>query len=77
MATSLEKLQEEIRSLSTPDKEALLRSLWEELDGAADPNVEAAWLEEARRRDSELDQGLVESIPAEEVFRRLRAPARK
>jgi len=77
MATSLEKIQEEIRSLSTSDKEVLLRSLWEELDGPADPDVEAAWLEEARRRDSELDQGLAESVPAEEVFRRLRAPAKK
>jgi putative addiction module component (TIGR02574 family) len=77
VATSLEKIQEEIRSLSASDKEELLRSLWEELDGPADPDVEAAWLEEACRRDSELDQGLVESVPAEEVFRRLRALARK
>jgi putative addiction module component (TIGR02574 family) len=77
MASPLEKIQEEIRALSTSEKEELLRSLWEELDGPADPEVDAAWLEEARRRDLELDQGLVESIPAEEVFRRLRSTLKK
>jgi putative addiction module component (TIGR02574 family) len=77
MASPLEKIQEEIRALSTPEKEELLRSLWEELDGPADPEVDAAWLEEARRRDLELDQGLVESVPAEEVFRRLRSKLKK
>ena len=73
MASPLEKIQEEIRALSTSEKEELLRSLWEELDGPSDPEVDAAWLEEARRRDLELDQGLVESVPADEVFARLRS----
>ena len=77
MASPLEKIQEEIRALSTSEKEELLRSLWEELDGPADPEVETAWLEEARRRDLELDRGLVKSIPAEEVFRRLRSTSKK
>ena len=73
MARPVQKIQEEIRALSTSEKEELLRSLWEELDGLADPDVDAAWLEEVRRRDHELDQGLVESIPAGEVFERLRS----
>jgi putative addiction module component (TIGR02574 family) len=77
MASALEKIQEEIRALSTSEKEELLRSLWEELDGPPDPDVEAAWLEEARRRDLELDRGLVESVPAEEVFQRLRSILKK
>ncbi len=73
MATALEKIQEDIQSLSASEKEALLRSLWEELDGPADADVESAWLQEVRRRDLELDQGLVDAAPADEVFRRLRA----
>ena len=77
MARPLEKIREEIRALSTSEKEELLRSLWEELDGPADPDVEAAWLEEVRRRDLELDRGEVESIPAEEVFKRLRSMPKK
>jgi len=77
MATPVEKIQAEIQELSASDKEVLLRSLWEELDGLADPDVDAAWLDEVRRRDLELDQGLVETSPADEVFRRLRAQLKK
>jgi putative addiction module component (TIGR02574 family) len=77
MARPLEEIREEIRALSTSDKEELLRSLWEELDGPPDPDVEAAWLEEVRRRDLELERGEVESIPAEEVFQRLRTTLKK
>ena len=48
--------------------ERLLRSLWEQLDGTADSDVDGAWREEARRRDQEIEQGDVESVPADEVF---------
>lgn len=77
MASPVEKIQEEIRALSVSDKEELLRSLWEELDGPADAHVDRAWLEEAVRRDLELDQGLVAAVPAEEVFQRLRSMLKK
>jgi putative addiction module component (TIGR02574 family) len=77
MARRIEQIHEEIQSLTTAEKEALLRSLWEELDGPADPRADAQWLEEARRRDQEIDDGAVEAIPAEEVFARLESPLRK
>jgi putative addiction module component (TIGR02574 family) len=77
MARPLQQIQEEIRGLSTSDKEALLRALWEDLDGPPDPNVDAAWLAEARRRDAELDSGSVEAVPASEVFERLRDSLKK
>jgi putative addiction module component (TIGR02574 family) len=77
MARPLASLQDEIRALSTPDKEALLRALWEELDGPADRDVDAAWLVEAQRRDQELDDGRLRSAPAEEVFDRLEATLKK
>jgi putative addiction module component (TIGR02574 family) len=77
MARPVASLQDEIRALSTPDKEALLRVLWEELDGPADLDVDAAWLAEAQRRDQELDDGQVRSVPAKEVFDRLEATLKK
>jgi putative addiction module component (TIGR02574 family) len=77
MARPLASLQDEIRALSTPDKEALLRALWEELDGPADRDVDAVWLAEAQRRDQELDDGQVRSVPAKEVFDRLEATLKK
>ena len=77
MARSLQQIQEEIRELSTSDNETLLRAVWEDLDGASDPGVDAAWLDDAKRRDAELDAGSEESLPASEVFERLRASLKK
>jgi hypothetical protein len=51
--------------------------LWEELDGPPDPDVDAAWLEEARRRDKEIEEGRVELLPADEVFKRFEASLKK
>ena len=73
MARPLQQIQEEIRELSVADKEALLRLLWEELDGPADSDVDAAWLNEAKRRDAELDAGLDDTMSADEVFRSIEA----
>lgn len=77
MARSLIEIQEEIRALSYSDQEALLKVLLEELDGPADPDVDAAWLEEAQRRCREIDEGTVRCVPADEVFARLRASLKR
>jgi putative addiction module component (TIGR02574 family) len=77
MARPLARIEEEVRSLSTAEKEALLRVLWEELDGPADPDVEAAWLQEVGRRSEEIDSGAAQSRPADEVFARLRGQLKR
>ena len=77
MARPLAQIHEEIRELSVADKETLLRVLWEELDGPGDADVDAAWLEEAKRRDQQIEDGTVETIPADEVFRSLEASLKK
>ncbi len=77
MARSVEELEGEIRSLSADERMHLLRDLIADLDGAMEADVEKAWLEEAERRYKELKDGLVEPIPAEEVFARARARLKK
>jgi putative addiction module component (TIGR02574 family) len=77
MARPLAKIQEEIRRLSASDKEALLRLLWEDLDGPSDPDVDAAWLDEVRRRGQQIDSGKIELVPADQVFRKLEASLKK
>jgi putative addiction module component (TIGR02574 family) len=72
MGRAIEKLEEEIRSLSPGQKVELLRSLITELDAPADPDVEQAWLEEAQRRHRELIEGKVTGVPGERVFENLR-----
>lgn len=71
MARPVAQIQQEIRDLTVAEKEEVLATLLEELDGPPDEGVEAAWLEEAERRGREIDSGVVECIPATEVFSKL------
>jgi putative addiction module component (TIGR02574 family) len=71
MAKPVSVIQQEIRELTNAEKEEVLATLIEELDGPPDAGAEAAWLEEIRRRSREIDSGDVECIPAEEVFARI------
>jgi putative addiction module component (TIGR02574 family) len=68
MARAVSIIQQEIRALSASDKAQLLRTLLEELDGPTDPGVDAAWAAEVQRRSREIDDGVVQALPADEVF---------
>jgi putative addiction module component (TIGR02574 family) len=69
---SIADIEAEIRALQRPDQERLLRALLEELDGPAHEDADVPWLEEVQRRSAELDAGLVQTKPAEDVFERTR-----
>ena len=73
MAREIIEIEAEIRGLRRPEQERLLRALLEELDGPADLDADRLWLEEAQRRSRDFDAGLVESLPAAEVFARIKA----
>ena len=61
----------------TPRARARLASkLLASLDGKPDPDAEQAWYDEAERRAKDCAEGRVQTIPAEEVFRKLRAKLR-
>jgi putative addiction module component (TIGR02574 family) len=59
-------------NLPHEDRAEVASLLWESVEGFATPEIAAAWEEEIARRIADLDSGKVESIPAEEVFRKLR-----
>jgi len=73
MATALAEIEEKVRALSHGDKAALIRMLLGELDGPPDPDIEKAWIAEAKRRHQELLDGRVKGIPGEQVFANVRA----
>jgi putative addiction module component (TIGR02574 family) len=77
MARSVQEIQQEIQKLSLVEKEDLLRALVIELDMAADPEIDASWIDEAQRRGHEIDEGLVQCVPAEDVFKRLESTLKK
>ena len=73
MARAIKDIEKDIRALSREEKRELLRTLIEELDTPADPNVEEAWLETSQRRYRELTERSVTGVPGKLVFERLRS----
>lgn len=73
MSTAFEEIEEKVRALSQSDKAALIRLLLGELEGPPDPDIENAWIAEAKRRHRELLDGRVKGIPGEQVLANVRA----
>lgn len=58
----------------TPDaKLKLTRSLVESLSQLSEKEIERLWLDEAERRDFDMESGKTPGIAGDEVFRRIRA----
>lgn len=70
---SVDELKAEVLRLSPEMRAYLARELLASLDTLSDAEVESLWLDEAIRRDEELDRGLARTYPAEEVLDRARA----
>jgi putative addiction module component (TIGR02574 family) len=74
MSPDVSELLKKALALPPEARAALAGSLLESLDDEpADEGVEAAWIEEIKRRIEEIDSGKVQMIPYEEVRRRLAA----
>lgn len=73
MATtpSIESVQEAALRLQPAARVALTHALVESLTALSEAQIAELWIEEAERRDAEMDSGRVVGIPGEEVFRRL------
>ena len=73
MSAALAELEEKVRALSQSDKAALIRLQIGELEGPPDPDIENAWIAEAKRRHQELLDGRAKGIPGEQVFANVRS----
>jgi putative addiction module component (TIGR02574 family) len=75
MAHSLADIEDDALQLSDEDRARLAVRLLASLEEEADsPEViEKLWVVEAERRFQELRDGVVQGIPAREVFAKLRA----
>jgi len=51
----------------------LAEHLMESLDAEDQERIDVLWAEEAERRDKEIEDGIVTTIPGEEVMNRLRS----
>jgi hypothetical protein len=68
-----EELKEEVLRLNPEARALLARELLASLDAMSEAEIEKLWVDEAIRRDEELDKGAARAHPAEEVLKRARA----
>ena len=71
MSMPIEVLQAEVLGLPTAERSLLLERLIASLD--TDPEIQEAWLREAKRRDTEVESGTAVLVPGEEAIARVRA----
>jgi len=74
MAHSLPEIEKDALRLSPEDRARLAVRLLSSLEGAAESpeEIEKLWIAEAERRFQELRDGVVQGIPAQEVFAEFR-----
>ena len=74
MAYSLPEIEKDALRLSAEDRARLAIRLLSSLEGAAESpeEIEKLWIAEAERRFQELRDGVVQGIPAQEVFAEFR-----
>ena len=65
---SIEQLTEELLALSSVFRALLAEKLVESLEFDTDPTVQAAWINEAKKRRDQIRDGSVQSIPGEEAL---------
>jgi len=65
-----DQIEQELLKLPMADRARLAERLIASLD--EDAEVEAAWLAEVRRRDEELQSGVVQGIPVEDALTSIR-----
>jgi len=70
---NLEQIEDEVLHLSEEERAELTQKLLLSLDVQTKDEIEEEWLVEARRRAQELNEGIVQPIPAEETRRKAQA----
>ena len=72
MSDLVEELTQKARALPPEDRARLAEELLASLHETTNPEVDAAWDQEIRRRIAEIENGTAKLIPADEVFAEIR-----
>ena len=70
---NLTEIEREALHLSEEERAELAQRLLLSLDSPSEQEISEDWIAEATRRARELDEGLVQPVPAEEVRRKAMA----
>ena len=77
MPMTKEQILTEAMALDPNEREALAEELLSTLNGERAAVVEAAWVEECKRRIDAVERGELSVVPGEQVMRELRDRLRK
>ena len=69
----LKQIEDEVLQLSEDERAELAQKLLLSLDEPSESEIAEDWLLEAQRRARELDEGIVQPVPADEVRRKAQA----
>lgn len=69
---STESIEKEMLRLEPEARAKLVHSLVKSLGNLSETELNSLWLDEAERRDAELESGSVEAVPGDEVLNRIR-----
>lgn len=69
---NIETIRHEALLLPPEERAQLAEQLLSSLDALTETEIEQLWFQEAQRRADEMDKGLVERVPADEVDREAR-----
>lgn len=70
---TIDELKSIVLELPLEERAQLATDLLLSLDDLSEREIEHLWLEEASRRDAEIDAGKAELIPGDQVFAEARA----
>ncbi|WP_089715946.1 addiction module protein [Halomonas daqiaonensis] len=67
------KIEDQALHLPKEERAQLIQRLVLSLESPSEEELSSDWLLEARRRAEELDNGLVQAVPGDDVMRKARA----
>jgi len=70
---NIDELKAEVLRQDPQTRAYLARELLASLDALSEADIEKLWLNEAIRRDEEMDSGTARAYPPDEVLSRVRA----
>ena len=72
MTENAERVKREVLELPESERAELVRILIDSLDESSDPDMEALWDEELRRRVERIEEGKARLRPANQVLEEIR-----
>ena len=70
---TVDELMRAALGLNATERASMAHELLSSLESLSEAEVEQLWVEEARRRSADIDAGLVETIPADQVIAEARS----